>query len=293
MKTARSEPLPDTAALKQKIQALIQENERKLPPGAIENRLLADGADSRKSIRKALHALIEEGELQYTYAFGTSYVEQSFNRPVKISPGVVVKPHNMTVPKKHTEIIINIFPGASFGNGGHPTTRLSVQGIENALNTRRLIADFKDTSVLDIGIGSGILAICALKFGIETGVGIDTDPCALAEAKENARINGLDERLLIAAPFGLGSNKFTMICANLRFPDIMTLFPMIREYAAPGAPVVLSGIRPEETKAVLSVYTKHHFQCLTTSEEKNWSCLVLQKQKSVEQIRPGEERNNG
>jgi ribosomal protein L11 methyltransferase len=277
MKTARFEPLPDTAALKQKIQALIEESDRKLSPGAIENILLSDCALPRRTIRNALHSLIADGELEYTYAFGSSYVETSFNRPVRISDAVVVKPFNMTYPAKPTDIVIDIFPGVSFGSGTHPTTRLSVRGIEYALKDRRLIHDFKDTAILDIGTGSGILAICAMKFGIETGIGVDTDPCSINEAKKNAQINHLEDRLYISKPVVFRDQKFSMIAANLRFPDIMTIFPVIAEHSAPLAPVVLSGLRPEETEPVLSLYAENHFQCLSVSEEKNWSCLVLQK----------------
>ena len=278
MTTARFNPLPDTDTLKQRIRALIEKTDRKLSPGAIENIFLSSCSAPRKSTRKALHALIADGELQYTYTFGSSYVEKSFNRPVRISASVVVKPFNMAYRAKNTDIVIDIFPGVSFGSGGHPTTRLSVQGIEYALRDRELIPDFKRTAILDIGTGSGILAICAMKFGIETGVGVDTDPCSLGEAKKNARINHLENRLHISEPYVFNDQKFSMIAANLRFPDIMTLFPLISEHAAPHAPVVLSGLRPEEAEPVLAVYTENHFQCLKTSEEKNWSCLVLQRQ---------------
>jgi len=260
---------------------LIEDSEKKLSQSAIETILSSELHVRRKAIRTALTRLISEAELEYTYVFGTSYVEKSFSRPVRISSSVVVKPYNMTYPARDTDIIpnvlIDIFPGASFGSGEHPTTRLSVQGIEYALKDRKLISDFNGSAMLDIGTGSGILAIAALKFGIQTGIGLDTDPCAISEAKKNAHINGLTNRLRISDASESTDGPFSLITANLRFPDIMSLFPVIADNARSNAPVILSGIRPEEIESVLGRYTKNCFQCLMVSEEKNWSCLVLQK----------------
>ncbi len=270
-----------TKTLKQQILNLIEDSEKKLSPSAIENILSSELHIQRKAIRTALTGLVSDAELEYTYIFGSSYVEKSFSRPVKISSSVVVKPYNMTYPADDADfspnIIIDIFPGASFGSGEHPTTRLSVQGIEYALKDRNLISDFKGSTMLDIGTGSGILAIAALKFGIQTGIGLDTDPCSVSEAKKNAQINDLAGRLRISDASASMDGSFSLITANLRFPDIMKLFPVIADNAGANAPVILSGIRPEEKKSVLARYTTDGFQCLMTSEEKNWSCLVLQK----------------
>jgi ribosomal protein L11 methyltransferase len=257
---------------------LISDSDRKLSQSAIESLLSSQYAIKRKTIRKALIELISEQELEYTYVFGTSYVEKSFNRPVRISSSIIVKPYNQTCTKSDSEIVIDIFPGVSFGSGEHPTTRLSVQGIEYVLKEKMLIQDFSLSSVFDIGTGSGILAITALKFGIETGIGTDTDLCSISEAKKNAQINGLEKRLRILTPSEPEDTTYSLITANLRFPDIMKLFPVISKSAKPGTPVVLSGIRPGEVNAVINRYTQKTFKYLHVSEEKNWSCLVLQSQ---------------
>ncbi len=264
-------------SLKQKILELVLNSDRKLSQPAIENILSSQLNIKRKEIRKALVGLISERELEYTYIFGTSYVEKSFNRPVKISSSVIVKPYNMSYTPGNADIVIDIFPGVSFGSGEHPTTRMSVQGIEYALKNQRLISDFHNSTVLDIGTGSGILAITAVKLGIQNGIGVDTDPCSISEAKKNAQINGLKNRIRILKPSEQPDAAFSFITANLRFPDIMNLFPVISKNTKTGAPVVLSGIRPEEMNAVIDRYTKDNFTCLLKSEEKNWSCMVLQK----------------
>ena len=263
--------------LKQKILELIFNSNKKLTPSSINNILFSELNIKRKEIRKAINELISERELDYTYIFGNSYVEKSFNRPVRISSSVIIKPYNITYTPDDTDIVIDIFPGVSFGSGEHPTTRLAVQGIEYALKDQKLIRNFHHSSVLDIGTGSGILAIAALKFGIETGIGADTDNCSISEAKKNAHLNGLKNRLRILNASETIDKTFSLITANLRLPDIMNLFPVISKNSKPGAPVILSGIRPEESDAVTDRYTKKNFKCLLTSEEKNWSCMVLQK----------------
>lgn len=267
----------DIKALKQTILNLISDSDKRLSQSEIETVLSSKLSIPRKMIRKTIAELISEKELEYTYQFGNSYVEKSFNRPVRISSSVIVKPYNQKFTPADSDIVIDIFPGVSFGSGEHPTTRLCVQGIEYAFREKKLIRDFSHSTVFDIGTGSGILAIAALKFGIETGIGTDTDRCSISEAKKNAQINGLENRLRILTPSEQTDGSYSLITANLRFPDIMRLFPVISKNAQPGKPVVLSGIRPEEVNAVIDRYTKKTFNCLHTSEEKNWSCLVLQK----------------
>jgi len=269
--------LNNNKPLKQIILDLIFDSDKKLSQSEIENRLSSQFALKRKTVRKAIIELISDKELEYTYVFGNSYVEKSFNKPVRISHSVIVKPYNQTYMPTDSDIVIDIFPGVSFGSGEHPTTRLSVQGIEYAIKDKNLIADVSDSNVFDIGTGSGILAIAALKLGIKTGIGTDTDLCSISEAKKNAHINALGNRLNILNASETIDEAFSFITANLRFPDIMKLFPLISKSTKPDAPVVLSGIRPQEIDAVIKRYTQKEFKCLRTSEEKKWACLVLQK----------------
>jgi len=111
----------------------------------------------------------------------------------------------LTPPERHpvlkgSDIAVMLRPGASFGCGQHPTTRLAIQGIEYTLKTLRICDGIANTMLLDIGTGSGVLAICALKMGIHRAMGTDMDPCAIAEAGENARI-----KRSFASVYGPGS----------------------------------------------------------------------------------------
>jgi ribosomal protein L11 methyltransferase len=189
----------------------------------------------------------------------------------------VVKPYNIAFRPNAEDIVIDIFPGISFGSGAHPTTRLSVQGIEYALREKQLIKNFSGSTVLDIGTGSGILAIAALKLGIETGIGVDTDACARAEAVKNTDINGYVHKIRIMDKSEIIDSVFSLVTANLRLPDIMMLYPFITQTSNTNGIIVISGLRPFETDTVSKCYTQRYFTCLWRKEEKGWAGLVFAK----------------
>ena len=96
------------------------------------------------------------------------------------------------------DIVVNIKAGAAFGTGCHPTTRLALTGLEKVCKNNLIPIGTENCRVLDIGTGSGVLSIAALKMGLDQGIGLDIDPCARAEAAENAVLNGLSKRLEIS-----------------------------------------------------------------------------------------------
>jgi ribosomal protein L11 methyltransferase len=173
-------------------------------------------------------------------------------------------------------VAIRIMPGASFGAGRHPTTRLALRGIEFALTRCEKASIGPGTCVLDIGTGTGVLAMAAVLLGIETGIGIDHDPCAAAEAKANVRLNGLDARITVSdIAVGCISGSFALIAANLRLPTLLRLAPSVAAWTPPGAAVVISGIRLEEEEALLSVYAKPSFESMWRGEEDEWAGAAL------------------
>ena len=267
----------DAEELKKTILDVVAGSQTKLSQQMIESAVHRQSGIPRKQIRLAVKRLVAESELTYTYIYGISCLEPSFHRPVRISPSIVVKPYNMDFDASDGDIVIDIFPGISFGSGAHPTTRLSVQGIEYALKEKQCITNFTGSTVLDIGTGSGILAIAALKLGIFSGMGVDTDACARAEALKNVELNGYKNRIAIVDKSEAIESTFSLIAANLRFPDIMALYPLITRSTDKKAIVVISGLRPHETDAVTERYTQQEFACLLNKAEKGWSCLVFKR----------------
>ncbi len=174
--------------------------------------------------------------------------------------------------------MIRIAPGASFGTGQHPTTRLAIRGIEYAMSKKPHFHDKKGTTCLDVGTGSGVLVITALKFGIETGFGIDFDPCARVEAKENVRLNRLEDQIHISdhAAHTI-DQKFSLITANLRSPSLMRLCQLFSKRIVENGLVILSGIKINEVVTLLEIYAKNRFKCRWQEIENDWAGVVLKK----------------
>jgi len=257
---------------------MIADHANKITSRDLEKKIVQKNSVGRREFQDALKALIAEGALAYTYLYGCTFIEKSFNRPVRVGSRVILTP-----PERHpvldgSDIAVMLRPGASFGCGQHPTTRLAIQGIEYALNTLRICDDGPNTTLLDIGTGSGVLAICALKLGIHHAIGTDMDPCAIAEAEENARINGLSQRFTVLdAPAEEISGQFHLIAANLRYPTLARLSPYIASHIRGKGATVLSGIREEETKEVIRIYAGLNLECRWEVTEDGWAGLVLSK----------------
>ncbi len=228
-------------------------------------------------MRRALKERIAAGDLSYTQESGITWLEVSFDRPLRVSPRIVLAP-----PEKEAQPVpgttrVVIAAGAAFGGGRHPTTRLALRGIDFALAARGKQRSGPQSRVLDVGTGSGVLVIAAVRLGVGSGVGIDLDPCALAEAKANVRFNGLEDRIRVSdEPLaGIDEGAFTLIAANLRLPTLIETARLLARRCRPGGAIVLSGIRPEEERALLAVYGRLGFQPTRRESEGGWSGLVV------------------
>jgi ribosomal protein L11 methyltransferase len=228
----------------------IEDHAKKITSRDLEKKIVQRISVGRREFQTALKALVAAGELAYTNLYGCTFIEKSFNRPVRVGSRVILTP-----PERHpvldgSDIAVMLRPGASFGCGQHPTTRLAIQGIEYALETRRICDGIPNATLLDIGTGSGVLAICALKMGIHRAMGTDMDPCAIAEAGENAKINGLSQRFTVLdVPAEEINGQFHLITANLRYPTLARLCPYIATHIPENGAAILSGIREEIGRA--------------------------------------------
>ena len=250
----------------------------RLTPQALEKIISETYGLDKSGARKALKDLVARGKLEYTYEFGSTYLVWSFNHPVRISDHVVVKPPGHRYQRAPDEVVIQIRPGAAFGGGRHPTTRLSVKGIEFFLKKVRPGWLNLKSSVLDIGTGSGILAIAALCLGVEKGLAIDIDPCAVAEAAENRALNHLEDRLLVSdRKLDAVHSSFSLVIANLRYPSLKRFCPRITKLTAASGGIVLSGFRLHERDDLMEIYTAEHFEVIWMADELDWAAMVLKK----------------
>lgn len=271
--------MTDFHTIRKAILKTVLESPKRFTPIALEKRISQKFALEKKAAKRVISDLITKGDITYIYQYGCTFLERSFNKPVHISKYVVLKPPEISYTPESEAVVIEIRHGASFGTGQHPTTRLAIRGIAYALKDNAYIKDKRETSLLDIGTGSGVLAITAVRMGIEKGIGIDTDPCAIAEARENVRINGLENRIDVSnRPVeNIRNRRFSLITANLRYPTLCLLFSHLTEIADKGGVVILSGIKADELPDLLRVYTKRHFECRWREVEKDWAGVVMQR----------------
>ena len=260
------------------IHDMVTESQKSITPLELEKAISNKYLLNKKQVKSIIRDLNESGDLAYIYRYGCTFLEKSFNRPVRISKHVVLKPPGNHYTPKNEDVVIQMGHGASFGTGEHPTTRLSVRGIEHVLTNDENLKDKKETALLDIGTGSGILVITAVMFGIKMGMGIDIDPCARAEARENVKLNGLKDKIDIPhQPIENISGLFSIITANLRYPTIKKLLFHINRITDKNGFVIISGIKANELKDVLRIYAKKQFRCLWKEIEKDWAGIVLKK----------------
>ncbi len=266
------------AAVREYALRTIAESETKITPRVLEKLLADNHGLGRKHIKSIIQDLVTSGELIYTYEYGSTFLERSFAKPVRISKHFVLQPPGLKTFCGPDDVVVRIKPGAAFGGGNHPTTRLAIEGIDF------LLFDIADSevvnsgSVLDIGTGSGVLLIGAVLGGCKTGLGIDIDACARTEAAENVNINGLGDRVAISErSLDDISGQYSIILANLRYPTLRRLRFQIKEKTAPNCFLVLSGIRDHEREDLIHSYQDIQFQKRWVASELGWSGLVLQK----------------
>ena len=267
---------PDSRAIRQKVFETVSESDKKLTYGELKKRLFQKFAIDKKVLKTAISDLVADRQLIYTYNFGCSFLEKSFNKPIRISKRVVLKPPEMCYTPKSNEVVIDIAQGASFGSGEHPSTRLAVRGIEAALSGKNRFSKTNYTRTLDIGTGSGILAIAAVSLGVKKAWGIDIDPCSRSEAKKNISLNNMEDQIQILDRNIEDINEsFSLITANLRYPTIKRLCSHISKITEKPGAVVVSGFKKDEVKDVLNSFTQRGFSCVWKEFEKDWAGIVF------------------
>jgi ribosomal protein L11 methyltransferase len=222
---------------------------------------------------------VDQNEIAYTQIFGRTFLEKSYNRPVRISNRVVVKPPGADYARRPEDIVLEMAPGISFGIGDHPTTRLAVRAIETAMETKGNVrGEKRHKSGLDIGTGSGILAIALALFGVESITATDIDSCSIREAQENIRINGLSLRirLLHTETLPMGAS-FDFITANLRFPTLYRLRNLLYRLLEPDGYLIVSGVKTEEVDELEESFVQSGFIVRQVEREKGWAGIILKR----------------
>jgi len=265
--------------IKSHIVELIKDSKNRLTPLAVEKHLLYKNPElSKKILNYSLRELVAEGDLTYTYEFGTSFIETSFDKPVRVADHVVIKPERCTFSPRQDDVVVTLQRGASFGSGRHPTTRLAIRGMEAVLLKNSTVQKKGRPKALDVGTGSGILAIVSVLMGMKKAIGLDTDPCARSEAVQNILANNLEDKIVIdPRPFESINEMFYLVCANLRYPTLMGMCDHISKIVENGGVIVVSGLKDTEIDSTKQAYERSAMNMVNRFEEKGWASLVFQK----------------
>ena len=167
--------------------------------------------------------------------------------PMKFGQKLWICPSWKPVPDPEA-INVMLDPGLAFGTGTHPTTALCLTWLDSL--------DLAGKTVLDFGCGSGILSLAALKLGAEQVIGIDIDPQALSASKENAKRNGVDNRLALYLPENQPKVKVDVVVANILAGPLQALAPTIVGLVKKGGLLALSGILEEQAQSLQATYSQ-------------------------------------
>jgi ribosomal protein L11 methyltransferase len=185
---------------------------------------------------------------------------------------VRVRPSWIETPPPPGAVEVVLDPGMAFGTGSHPTTSLCLAALSELLARR------PGATVLDVGTGSGILAIAARKLGAARVAANDDDPRAVEVARENARRNGAAVEVLGAPLEGI-AGTFDLVVANILANTLVALAPAVAEKLAPGGIVLLSGILASQEEEVRLAYQARGLEPLPSADRRlgEWSLLALER----------------
>ncbi len=187
----------------------------------------------------------------------------------KVSDRITVVPDWIDyAPQRDDEVIIKLEPGCAFGTGTHQTTQLCMKAIEKYMPQNALVAD--------IGMGSGILAICAKKFGASFVYGCDNDETVIDVAKENAVKNNAECSFELNTTDKI-TDKFDFVLANILHNVLAEIMGDLKNIMNSSAIMVLSGILDEKKPVVLEAIKKHNLELIEEAHQDQWTALIVRK----------------
>jgi ribosomal protein L11 methyltransferase len=197
---------------------------------------------------------------------------------LRVGRRLVVRPTWRRHRRADGDVVLALDPGMAFGTGLHPTTRLCLAGIERWADAGRFAhgaAPRGGTRVLDVGCGSGILAIAAGLFGAGELVGVDPDPIAVAASAANARRNRLAGRLNVrTGSLPSGAGPFDVVLANLIASLLVALAPQLRDELSTGGTLLASGIFVDREPEVREAFAAAGLRVVDRSFEAEWVALT-------------------
>jgi len=214
---------------------------------------------------------------------------KEFFRPVRIGRRLVVTPSWDAFAGREGDIVVTLDPGMAFGTGQHPTTKMCLELLEEAFeeftvdgSEFRVVRNHElstmnyEPTVLDLGTGSGLLAIAALRLGAATVLALDTDRVACRIASENIRQNGGDGRIVVkqGSLDAAGRRTFDLILANLTAEPLISLAPRLARSLRVRGCLITSGILTSEEERVAAIFRRCRMVPERRRKGRGWVALM-------------------
>lgn len=199
-------------------------------------------------------------------------------KPFAIIPGLVIAPTWEPYQAAEGEKVIVMDPGMAFGTGHHATTCLSLQLLQQALTGTNT-----GHSVLDVGTGTGILAMAAALFGAQRVLALDNDPAAVSAARENCTRNGLTPIMETSlTPLSDIAGTFSVVIANIVHDVLLELAPDLERLTGDSGRLILSGIlQGDQAASITACFTARNFSLQHQENKKEWCGLLFQRNGTV------------
>ena len=185
-----------------------------------------------------------------------------------ITDTITVVPSWIEYSPKPDEIIITLDPGCAFGTGTHQTTQLCMKALEKYMNPQDKVAD--------IGTGSGILAILAMKLGASGAYGCDIDDTVIEVCYKNAKVNNVECKFELNTADKL-NEKYDFICANILHNVLAEIMPDLKKLMKDNAKLALSGILDEKKDVVLDAIKDNGLKIINTISQDQWVSFIVTK----------------
>ena len=199
--------------------------------------------------------------------------------PLEVGQTLVVLPYWLKDTDTKGRLPVLLDPGLTFGTGAHASTQMVMEAMEQA--------DLQGKTCLDLGSGSGILSLCALRLGAKQAIGVDIDPKAEDIARENAAYNGFGSDVFTALTGNvntdktlmhrLGENKYDVVLVNIVADVIIALAPVLPQFLEKNSVLLLSGILENRLGDVKAALERADIVVLETKAKDEWRCLVAKR----------------